>query len=327
MIETVSRRGFQWPTFTEEELANIISYVYYVKLFDEPGDAELGARWFREKRCVECHAVGGRGGRLGPALDRYARYIAPLALAQGMWNKGLKMRARQAARGMPMPTFLGREIADIQAYIRRNSNLRGREIIFLEPPDPNNGKKLFAAKRCVSCHGRDGGGTAFGPNLRTATQRLRVAEIAGELWNHSFKMTEAMRKRGISFPSFEGNEMADVIAFLYYLRFYESGGDLQAGAAVFAEKGCSGCHSGDGKPAVGPDLSRSAAVLSPLSLATAMWNHAPAMYARSKMENVEWPRFEGDEMRDLAVYLKSLARESPPSRAGEAGPQARSPVP
>ncbi len=70
MIETVRRRGFQWPTFTEQELANVISYVYYVKLFDEVGDPELGERWFREKRCVQCHSVGGTGGRVGPALDR-----------------------------------------------------------------------------------------------------------------------------------------------------------------------------------------------------------------------------------------------------------------
>ncbi len=36
MIETVRRRGFQWPTLTETELANVLSYLYYVKLFDEP---------------------------------------------------------------------------------------------------------------------------------------------------------------------------------------------------------------------------------------------------------------------------------------------------
>jgi nitric oxide reductase subunit C len=327
MIETVSRRGFQWPTFTEEELADIISYIYYVKLFDEPGDPELGERWFREKRCVECHSVGGRGGRIGPALDGYARYVAPLALAQGMWNKGPRMRAQQAVRGVPLPTFIGREIADIQAYIRRNSELRDRNVVFLEPPDPNNGKKLFAAKRCVRCHGRDGGGTTFGPNLKRATQRLGVAEIAGELWNHSFRMTEAMRKRGISFPRFDGNEMADVIAFLYYLRFYEKGGDVRAGEAVFARKGCANCHRGDGNPPIGPDLSRSRAALSPLSLATAMWNHAPAMYARSRMERIEWPRFEGDEMRDLAVYLKSLVHQPAPAATGERGSRVRSPGP
>jgi len=316
MIETVRRRGFQWPTFTEQELANVISYVYYVKLFDEPGDPELGARWFREKRCVECHSVGGVGGRVGPALDRYARYIAPIMLAEGMWNHGPAMQATQTARGVPIPTFVGREMADIQAYIQRASTLRDRQVVFLQPPHPANGQRLFETKGCVRCHGGAGRGTEFGPDLRTATLRLRVSEIAGVLWNHSFRMSAAMQARGFSFPQFQGTEMADIIAFLYYLRFNETGGDARAGEAVFVQKGCSNCHARDGRPAIGPDLSRSRAIRSPLGLATAMWNHAPAMYDRVQVQKIDWPWFENDEMRNLAGYLRTLAPERRPSGSG-----------
>ncbi len=311
MIEEVRQRGARWPTLTEQELADLISYIYYVKLFDEPGDPDLGERWFREKRCAQCHAVGGAGGGSGPRLDAYARYIAPIVLAQGMWNHGPAMQAQQSAQGIRLPTFAGRQMADIQAYIRRSSSLRDRDVVFLTPPDPDQGRRLFAAKGCRSCHGPNGRGTEFGPDLRTATQRLRVSEIAGLLWNHSSQMAAAMRARGIEFPRFDGTEMADVIAFLYYLRFYEAGGDAAAGARVFAIKGCGNCHRVDGRPGVGPDLSKSEAVLKPLGLATAMWNHAPAMHARIEQEHVEWPRFEGEEMRDLSEYLRTLSSERP----------------
>lgn len=313
MIETVRNQGVRWPTFTEEELADIISYIYYVKLFDEPGAPELGERWFREKRCEGCHAVGGRGGQVGSALDGYARYVAPIILAEGMWNHGPQMQAQQSALGIPMPIFVGRELADIHAYIREASNLRQREAVFLEPPNPNAGRRLFASKGCVRCHGPRGRGTAFGPDLRTATQYLRVSEIAGELWNHSFRMAAAMRERGITFPQFQGSEMADVIAFLYYLRFYEPEGDARVGERLFSQKGCSSCHMGVGRAAIGPDLSGSTAVLSPLALATAMWNHAPAMYDRVRLEQGEWPRFEGDEMRDLSAYLRTRAATRSPT--------------
>jgi len=57
----------------------------------------------------------------------------------------------------------------------------------------------------------------------------------------------------------------------------------------------------------GPDLSQSEVLRTPLGLATAMWDHAPAMYAQIQSAHVEWPRFEGDEMRDLSVYLRTLA--------------------
>jgi mono/diheme cytochrome c family protein len=307
MIETVRQRAFEWPTFTEEDLADIISYIYYVKLFDEPGDTDFGERWFREKRCVECHAVGGTGGPSGPRLDGFARYVAPIILAQRMWNRGPVMQAAQVAQGIPMPIFVGRELADIQAYIRRASNLREREPVFLQPPDPNAGRRLFAAKGCVSCHGASGRGTQFGPDLRAATQRMQVSEIAGQLWNHSFQMAAAMRARGIAFPQFQGAEMADVIAFLYYLRFYETGGSRRAGERIFSGKGCAACHSGSGEDAIAPNLSQSDAALTPLGLATAMWNHAPAMYDQLQVANTEWPSFEGNEMRDLSVYLRDLA--------------------
>jgi len=311
MIETVRRRGIQWPVFTDAELADIISYVYYVKLFDAPGDPVLGERWFREKRCVFCHAVGRAGGRVGPALDPYARYVAPIMLAQGMWNHGPAMQAQQSARGVPIPTFVGREMADIQAYIRSTSSLRGRDVVFLQPPNPGAGERIFAAKGCTRCHGAAGGGTANGPDLRTATLRLRVSEIAGVLWNHSFQMSAAMRARGFEFPRFQGTEMADVIAFLYYLRFNETGGDARAGRAVFAEKGCATCHGREGQGAIGPKLSQSQGVLTPLGLATAMWNHAPAMFDVAQSQKVDWPRFEHDEMRDLAEYLRRLPEQRP----------------
>ncbi|NIM51434.1 MAG: c-type cytochrome [Gemmatimonadales bacterium] len=309
MIETVRERGFQWTSFTEAELADIISYIYYVKLFDEPGDPSLGERWYREQRCAACHAVGGEGGNGGPALDGYARYVAPIMLAQGMWNHWASMRARLSVDRVPMPTFLGREMADIQAYVRERSSLRGRDLVFLPPPNPNAGRQLFASKGCSGCHGRDGSGTAFGPDLRSATQRLRVSEIAGALWNHASQMAQVMRARGITFPRFQGTEMADVIAFLYYLRFYEMGGDLRRGELLFTSKGCSTCHAPGGESSVGPDLSQSQAVLTPLGLATAMWDHAPAMYDLAQLQHAEWPLFEGDEMRDLSVYLRSLVTE------------------
>ncbi len=307
MIQTVQVRGFQWPTFTEEELADIISYIYYVKLFDEPGDPLQGERWFREKRCIECHSIAGEGGRGGLPLDDYARYIAPIMLAEGMWNHGSAMQALQTSQRVPIPTFSGRELADIQAFIRHRSSLEDRDVVLLQPPDPNTGRDLFLTKGCSSCHGLSGDGTRFGPDLRSATQRLRVSEIAGQLWNHSSQMTAAMRARGISIPRFQGSEMADVIAFLYYLRFYDTGGDAEAGEAVFAEKGCARCHAVDGGSSIGPDLATSDAILAPLRLATAMWNHAPAMYRVIQLEQVDWPRFEGTEMRDLTVYLRNLA--------------------
>lgn len=310
MIETVQSHGFRWSTFTESELADVISYIYYVKLFDEPGDAALGARWMREKRCSECHEVGGEGGQVGPALDMFAQYVASIPLAEELWNHGRVMREAQADSGVPVPRFSGSEIADIQEYIRRASRLRGRNVVLLPPPDPARGERLFQAKSCSACHGASGRGTPFGPDLRTAIQQLRVSEITGELWNHSARMTEVMEERGITYPLFARGELTDVVAYLYYLRFGETEGDRRAGEILFAEKGCGDCHTGD-QP-IGPDLARSEVVGTQMGVATAMWNHAPSMYQGVQRAGIPWPLFRGNEMRDLAAYLQELRSHRSP---------------
>jgi cytochrome c2 len=315
MIDAGEEEGFEWPTFTEAELADIISYVYYVKLFDEPGDPDLGERWFADKACAQCHTIGAstRAGTGLLPLDEYARYRSPVMLAQGMWNHGPTMRATQAVRGIALPALAGTETADLLAYIRRHSQMRDRDVVLLEPPDPNEGQRLFRSKGCSRCHGISGRGSSFAPDLHRTIPRLQAAEIAGQLWNHSATMASAMAARGISIPRFGGNEMADVIAYLYYLRFYETGGDVDEGMSVFLRKGCSSCHATAGEPVIGPDLSQSGVTQTLLGLATAMWNHAPGMYALLEPGTMnDWPRFEGDEMANLAAYLRSVAAAAGP---------------
>jgi cytochrome c2 len=308
MIETVQSRGFEWPTFTDSDLADVISYVYYVKLFDPPGDPELGRQWFAEKRCQECHSVGGEGGRVGPPLDSYARFIAPLPLAAGMWNHGKAMREKQRGRGVPLPQFVGAELADIQAFIRASAIPGTRDLTLMRPPDVDRGKRLFRSKGCTTCHGSAGRGTALAPDLRQAIQQLRASEIAGELWNHSARITDAMVRNGVPFPEFASDELADVLSYLYYLRYEELSGDARAGRTVFESKGCAGCHDAGRDGSIGPDLTESEVVHEPMRLTAAMWNHAPSMYARVREAGIAWPLFQNHEMRDLAAYLRGVAR-------------------
>ena len=112
-----------------------------------------------------------------------------LPILNNVAQPGPAMQARQAALGIPTPTFVGRELADIQAYIRHTSTLRERDVVFLEPPNPNTGQRLFATKGCTRCHGTVGGGTSFGPDLRVATQRLQDTRVAPATSNHKRTLT------------------------------------------------------------------------------------------------------------------------------------------
>ena len=118
MIEEMTERGYGWPVIDRTEMADILSYLYYVRLFDDPGDPDRGEAYYTSLRCEFCHALGGRGGDVAPALDRFAAYSSSVPLAQAMWNLGPEMQRSQMDTNTPIPEFIGDEMVDIQAHIR-----------------------------------------------------------------------------------------------------------------------------------------------------------------------------------------------------------------
>src|SRR5512141_2377652 len=75
-------------------------------------------------------------------------------------------------------------------------------------------------------------------------------------------------------------------------------GDPKAGMRSFFDKGCSRCHSalGEGGRSA-PDLARApSGHLSSAELLGAMWNHAPAMWEKMRIEGVAPPTFTAPEL-------------------------------
>ncbi|HLG18025.1 MAG TPA: c-type cytochrome [Blastocatellia bacterium] len=310
MIELMKQRGVARPTFTPEEMGDFISYLYYLNYFNEPGDAIAGRNLFSQRSCINCHAVGNMGGRIGPPLDDYQKYASPLFVAQAMWNHGPQMGAKMRALGIKHPAFHGKEMADLLAFIRGQASGTILNEKFMLPGSPVSGRRLFAQKGCINCHSINGKGGKVGPDLARKDFYKSVTEIAGAMWNHDPQMWGKMQQSGRGRPAFNGNEMADVIAYLYFIRYVDRPGDAANGKRIFEQKGCAECHSLGQGTKIGPDLSGSASLDSPMSLTTAMWNHAPAMEQLVQEKGLPWPKFEGDEMRDLVEYLKTFARPS-----------------
>jgi cytochrome c2 len=299
MIEEVSETGHAWPTLDRGEMANLLSYLYYLRLFDEPGDSGRGQATFARHQCGSCHSLGGVGS--GPTLDQFSRHASPAPLAQAMWNAGPEMQAEQMRRGRPLPSFVRSEMADIQAYIRAEGLRVGRDVELRPLPNPSRGAEVFEGKRCDRCHGGD---DSESPDITLSALSMTFSEITGLLWNHSYAMSEEMKARGIAFPRFVDDEMTDLIAYLYFLGYLGQSGDVEQGAAVFERKGCASCHEGNTEGV--PDLATELAKLDEAGLAAAMWNHAPEMHELMGERSVVWPTFEAGEMRDLAAYLRGI---------------------
>jgi len=305
MIVQGTRLGRAWPTLDPAEMADILSYLYYLRLFDEPGSVERGREAFARFQCGECHTLSGRGGTIAVPLDRFGSYPSPTPLAQAMWNAGPLMQPTQLQHGNPIPHFSGHDMADLQAYIRAEGQRPGREVVLQPLPSPARGAAVYRSKRCGACHD---GVQRIGPDLARSTLSKTVAEITGLLWNHSYAMGARMAANGIAFPQFADSEMSDLIAHLYFLSYLGKEGDPKQGAAVFTRKGCVGCHATGSSGA--PDLTTSLKRIDRAGLASAMWNHAPQMHRTMAQSGAFWPKFEPGEMANLAAYLQTLVRQA-----------------
>jgi mono/diheme cytochrome c family protein len=319
MIELMKQRGVPRPTFTTEEMSDFISYLYYLNYFGEPGDAVAGRTLYFERGCASCHSVGGIGGRVARPLDDYQKYASPLFVAQAMWNHGPRMLAKMKALGIKQPIFQGKDMADLLAFIRGQARLGNISESFMLPGDAASGQRLFAQKSCIRCHSINGRGGRIGPDMTGKDFYRSVTEIAGAMWNHGPQMWRQMQQAGVAHPMFSGNQIADVIAYLYFVRYADKPGDPVIGRRLFEQKGCGECHSPGQGEKIGPDLSSSPSYASPLNLTTAMWNHAETMEKVTQERGLPWPTFEGDEMRDLVGYIKSFAKASTARAAKQAG--------
>lgn len=297
----------EWPRFTDEEVVSLISYLYYLRYLGTPGDVASGKKLFRSKGCDVCHTVGKeKGGDVGPKLDRLMKYASPIYMIQAIWNHGPRMQQEIHEYGIARPAFTGQDISDLSAYIRSISEWTVQEKIYVSPGDPNDGKQVFAAKGCARCHAVRGDGGDIGPALDDVDLSRSVNDIAAMMWNHAEEMLAAMGQERIEWPTFEGKEMADLIAYLYFMNFVDSPGDPVRGERLFGDRQCSSCHSIRGKGGeVGPDLSESAALASSVTILRSMFNHAAKMSETVLSEGKTWPLLTGSDMRDIFSYLRS----------------------
>ena len=91
MVAALAKEGRSLPTFSIEEMIQLVAFLYTLNYFDLPGDALAGEDAFTGKRCIFCHRVGGTGGNIGPALDKYGRYVSPIFMATQRWTSGPRM--------------------------------------------------------------------------------------------------------------------------------------------------------------------------------------------------------------------------------------------
>jgi cytochrome c2 len=296
MAERMRQLGVPRPRLDEHESADLVAFLFTADYFDRPGDAAVGRRLFTAKRCVTCHQRGGVGGVIGPSLDALGERGSPIHVASAMWNHGPQMSEAMRARGIPRPTFRGAELRDLLAFLAPPD--AAAEPAHVLPGDAEQGRRLFTDKGCFECHAIRGLGGRAAPDLADRAARGSVLDFAAQMWNKAPAMTAAMKARGIPASQLAPAEMADMLAFLYSVRYMGPIGDPRRGAQVARNKGCLACHAAGTR--AGP-LRRVRGGEPPAVLA-ALWNHA---FIGDAAARAPWAPMTDGEMLDLITFLQA----------------------
>ena len=187
------------------------------------------------------------------------------------------------------------------------------------------GSRVFGAKGCAGCHPINSLGGNGGPDLGRYPGTRSYYDFAAAMWNHLPGMVDRMSEQGVQPPRLTAWEIGDLIAFLFWLDYFDSPGDVETGRMVFAEKSCVACHQANGVGGVGgPALDFLGQYGTPIQVAAAMWNHGPAMAEAMERVGIARPTFTGSELADLIAFLKDASQGIPegplyvlPGRADE----------
>lgn len=269
------------------------------------GSATRGRRVYVEKSCVNCHAVMGSGGTIGPDLAEVGKGRSHDRLVAKMWDHLPLMVEKYSEEGLPWPSIDADEMDDLIAYLFYLNS-------FDKPGDFTLGREAFSQKGCSRCHAVGSARSEVGaPALDTYAASASPMKMVTAMWNHGPAMVDIQRSLGLEVPKFNGSEIADILAYLKGTAIQTGGrsdflrpGEPDRGRLVFVDKQCIRCHAVHGSDErSGPDLADVDFGRSVTEIAGVLWNHGPLVWDELNEQGVAIAPFTVDDMTHLLAYL------------------------
>ena len=306
MWEASQEKGVSVGVLTPLEIANFYAYLYSLRYFDPPGDADRGKGVFASKSCSRCHADGseaeGTEPKSGPPVGEWLDFADRVTWLTDMWNHGATMEAEMKSLGEDWPRFSLREMVDLLTYLENHPDL-GLVDPGMQMGDWTAGKQAFAEQGCAQCHTVGEAADGKVDLVGAAKENPQLTGLAVEMWNHRPEMAASAAQRGVELGPLDETATADLLAYLFQRGYFSASGDAGRGKTAFTEKSCARCH--EGGEAEAPKLSGADEPFTETRLAAAVFGHGLEMKAEMDYLEIEWPELTGQDVLDLIAYLNT----------------------
>jgi mono/diheme cytochrome c family protein len=102
------------PSLSQEEMRQIVSYIWARQYFRGKGNAERGHKVFAEKNCAACHNDPSSGApKLAQGKDAYS----DITLVAALWDHGPRMFDLMTQKHLAWPRFTAQQMSDLIAYL------------------------------------------------------------------------------------------------------------------------------------------------------------------------------------------------------------------
>jgi cytochrome c2 len=303
MVDQMRELGVEPPHMNTREMGDLIAFLTSINYFDTPGDVDKGNAHFATMQCIRCHQVAGVGGVIGPSLDYLGNMGSPIQIATAMWNHGPAMAEAMQTLGIRRPSFGASELTDLVAFLKSASPGPPQGPMYVLPGRAQLGRRWFVEKGCLECHNIRGRGGSRAPDLARRGRQLSLSKFAATMWNKAPGMLRMMRTQGVNVPQLEVSQMADILAYLYSVRYFQRLGDAAAGRRLVQRRGCLNCHSIGGRgEKSGTDLAKVKGLTSAPAVIAVMWNHGRVMTEEAEGRFM-WPTLLPVEMADMSAFF------------------------
>jgi len=107
------------PVFEGSEMADLVSYIFYIQYQASTGDATKGQVVFEKKSCVACHTTEKNMAQ-AQKLVALSPLTSPLSMVQAMWNHIPNMQDKMKEKNIKWPKLTEKDMMNLYAYLKAN---------------------------------------------------------------------------------------------------------------------------------------------------------------------------------------------------------------